>query len=332
VTPSPTTTPTPATPTPTVSPQNNTITVTDATGTPVTINLPVNRIVCLNDGLTGVICALECEDKIVGRPDLYEGYPRSILEKTSVGDSLTPNLEVLFELEPDLVVVDSGIFYYGNETINKINAAGFTVIIEDSGTPSRLNTIISNFGQILNKTERATEVLATIDQYTSLITTRIQNVPLSERPTFYLALMDYGWLTMANGSDANDRLVACGGISIAANSTVMYPELSAEYVIEANPDVIIVYAYGGSDLQTHEYARNQIMNNPVLSEVNAVKNNCVYTYNDCIATGVQYPVGWLYFAKWFYPDLFSDIDPAAIHAQLIQDFFGEELAGVYAYP
>jgi iron complex transport system substrate-binding protein len=308
------------------------VTIVDTTETPVTLNLPINRIACLNDGLTGVICALGCEDEIVGRPDAYEGYPRSILEKTNVGNSLTPNLEILFELKPDLVVVDSAIFYYGDETLNKIKDAGLTVIMEDSGTPSRLTTIISNFGQILNKTERATEILDTIDQYTSLITTRLENVTESGKPTFFLALMDYGWLTMANGSNANDRLVACGGINIAANSTVMYPELSAEYVVEANPDVIIVSAYGGSNLQTHEYARNQIMNNPVLSDVKAVKDGRVYTYNDCIATGVQYPAGWLYFAKWFHPDLFADIDPAAIHAELIRDFFGEEIEGVYAYP
>ncbi|MCW4018100.1 MAG: ABC transporter substrate-binding protein [Candidatus Bathyarchaeota archaeon] len=310
----------------------DTVTIVDSTDTPVTLTLPINRIACLNDGLTGVICALGCEDQIVGRPDAFEGYPRSILEKTNVGNSLTPNLEIMFELKPDLVVVDSAIFYYGDETLNKIKAAGLQVIMEDSGTPSRLTTIITNFGQILNKTDRAAEIIGTIDQYTSLITTRLENVTDSERPTFYLALMDYGWLTMTNGSNANDRLVACGGINIAVNSTVMYPELSAEYIIEANPDVIIVSAYGGSNLQIHQYARNQIMDNPILSDVTAVKEGRVHTYNDCVATGVQYPAGWLYFAKCFHPDLFADIDPAAIHAELIQDFFGEEIDGVYVYP
>ncbi len=309
------------------------VTVVDTTNMPVTLNLPINRIVCLNDGITGVICALDCEDKIVGRPDSYEGaYPRSVLEATDVGNSLTPNLELIFELKPDLVIVDTAIYYYGDETLNKIKDAGLQVMVQDSGTPSRLTTIISNFGQILNKTERATEIIDTLDQYTSIITTRLENLTDNERPTFYLAIMDYGWLTMTNGSNANDRLYVCGGINIAADSTVMYPELSAEFVIEANPDVIIVNAYGGSDLQTHQYARNQIMDNPVLSGVKAVQDGRVYTYNDCIATGVQYPAGYLYFAKCFHPDLFADIDPAAVHAELIQDFFGEEVEGVFTYP
>jgi iron complex transport system substrate-binding protein len=39
----------------------------------------------------------------------------------------------------------------------------------------------------------------------------------------------------------------------------------------------------------------------------------------------------LYLAKWFHPSLFEDIDPAAIHEQMIQKFFGVELDGVFAY-
>jgi iron complex transport system substrate-binding protein len=48
--------------------------------------------------------------------------------------------------------------------------------------------------------------------------------------------------------------------------------------------------------------------------------------------GIRYPVGLLYWAKWFHPSLFEDIDPAAVHAQLIQQFFGVTLEGVHAYP
>jgi hypothetical protein len=32
-------------------------------------------------------------------------------------------------------------------------------------------------------------------------------------------------------------------------------------------------------------------------------------------------IGLLYMAKWFHPALFADIDPSAVHEQLIQQFF-----------
>ncbi len=44
------------------------------------------------------------------------------------------------------------------------------------------------------------------------------------------------------------------------------------------------------------------------------------------------PIGCLYFAKWFHPDLFEDIDPEAVHREMLQKFFDVELEGVYVYP
>ncbi|MCW4034132.1 MAG: ABC transporter substrate-binding protein [Candidatus Bathyarchaeota archaeon] len=305
--------------------------IEDVSGASINITLPVERIVVLNDGLAGVICALGGEDKIVGRPNGYEGYPRSLLEKPNAGDSLTPNLEVILELEPDLVVTDTAL-YGSEEVLETLADAGIPMIMEDSGVPDRIATIVNNFGSVLENTKRATEINNIIQNYRDLIQERLQDIPVNERERFFLGFMDYGWLTMTNGSVANDRLVECGGINIAANSTVMYPTLSPEYIIESNPDVIIVMAYGGSNLETHQYARNQFLDNPVLSEVQAIKDNRVYTYNDCIGTGVQYPVGLLYFAKWFYPSVFADIDPSAVHQELIQELYGEEVDGVYAYP
>ena len=48
--------------------------------------------------------------------------------------------------------------------------------------------------------------------------------------------------------------------------------------------------------------------------------------------GIGMPIGCLYFAKWFHPDLFEDIDPEEVHEELVQEFFGQELEGAYVYP
>lgn len=43
-------------------------------------------------------------------------------------------------------------------------------------------------------------------------------------------------------------------------------------------------------------------------------------------------MGVVYFAKWFHPDLFEDINPEAIHSELLQEFYGYELEGTWVYP
>jgi iron complex transport system substrate-binding protein len=44
------------------------------------------------------------------------------------------------------------------------------------------------------------------------------------------------------------------------------------------------------------------------------------------------PVGLCYLAKWFYPDLFPDLDPEAIHSDFMTEFMNYEPEGVFAYP
>ena len=36
--------------------------------------------------------------------------------------------------------------------------------------------------------------------------------------------------------------------------------------------------------------------------------------------------------KWFHPELFEDIDLAAVEDEMLQKFYGAEIEGAWAYP
>jgi iron complex transport system substrate-binding protein len=74
------------------------------------------------------------------------------------------------------------------------------------------------------------------------------------------------------------------------------------------------------------------MSRPELQNLKAVKEGRVYVLSGTMATGVRSAIGELYLAKWFYPELFEDMDPGAEHEKLIQKFYNMELEGEYAYP
>jgi iron complex transport system substrate-binding protein len=78
--------------------------------------------------------------------------------------------------------------------------------------------------------------------------------------------------------------------------------------------------------------QDEILNRAGVGEVTAVKEGRVYVCDYAIRGGIRCVVGWLQWAKWIQPNLFEDIDPAAVHAQLIQKFFSVDLEGVYSYP
>jgi iron complex transport system substrate-binding protein len=57
--------------------------------------------------------------------------------------------------------------------------------------------------------------------------------------------------------------------------------------------------------------------NPVLAGSDAVKDGRVYLHQDAMANCPRFVVSMAYMAKWFHPELFSDLDSKAIHQEYL---------------
>jgi iron complex transport system substrate-binding protein len=319
-------------------PQTGTVSVVDGTGTQVNVSTPVTRIVSLDPGLTEIIWALGCGDRIVGR-DTTSVFPVSVTEIPSVGEEYSPSLEQLLELKPDLVVAGSMISY-SNGTVGQIEAAGIPVFISDTTNPQPASnsnettidftsSVVTKLGLILDEHDNASKIVNYMQYYKTLVNERLANLTTNEKPTVYYEWY-YEWQTQVI-----PYITQAGGISIAANESLFAPTLSAEYVAEANPDVILrmISSSSNHNVTAFQTARAEIMSRAALQDTTAVKEGNVYICDGTIMGGMECAVGYLQWAKWLHPSLFEDIDPAAIHAQLIQEFFGNvTLEGVYAYP
>lgn len=308
------------------------VTIVDATGAQVNVPLPVERVVSLNSGLTEIICALGCEDRIVGR-DEGSVFPASVSAKSIVGqNSYDPNLELLLEMEPDVIIADS-MLSYNTEALQKIETAGVPVIIEEPSNVSRVKIVTSNFGLVFGKEEKAAEINDYITSYEDLVTERVKDLSSSEKPAVYIEWYQ-PWQTFTGDSAANEIIVNAGGVNIAAEITTTAPVLSPEYVVEKNPDIIVRMISGDliGNTTGFEATYSELMNRAGLGEVTAIKERKVYVYDPIVLEGIRYPVGLLYWAKWFHPNLFEDVDPAAVHAELLQQFFDVTLEGVHTYP
>lgn len=327
--PTPTATPIP-TPTPTPTPTN--VTIVDATGAQVNVSLPVNRIVCLTSA--ELVHALGAADKIVGisgmlTTDVKAVLPSSILSLPVVGDTdTTPNMELIIELEPDLVLASQRLTDANRKTLEDAGIA----VVEDSQTGTRRNQYMTNLGLILNAEERVDELLSYEEYYWNLVQDRVSNLSRSEKPLVYFEWYK-AWFSTGPGGSYTKLIEAAGGINIGENATGSSPQLIAEFVLEQNPDFIIrMLDYtSGEDLAAFQNLRNEILNRTGVSELKAVLNGQVYVIKSTVLVERDL-VGLLYFAKWFHPDLFADIDPAAVHAEMIQKYFGATLQGVYLYP
>jgi iron complex transport system substrate-binding protein len=325
-TPTSTTEPT-STPTnnPTPTPRPSSVTVVDSRGENVTIALPVNRIVCMEAGVAEIICALGGEDKIVGRLG-ESNWPKSVNSKPSIGSSSqSTNMEAVLDLNPDLIIASDSILKQA-DTMEKIGLANITLYIDNSNLPTRVDTIVSNFGLILDNELKAEQINNNTRYYTNLVQTRIQNAT----PTRFIATAGLGWTCWGINSKVAALMVSCGGVNLFANNS---GSITPEAAAELNPTVLICQAASiTNNVTIFESTRNEYMTRAAYLESDAVKNGRVYVYNYWLSGGIEYPAGMLYFAKWLHPDLFTDIDPGAIYVQLIQEYFGVTPDGVYGYP
>jgi iron complex transport system substrate-binding protein len=94
--------------------------------------------------------------------------------------------------------------------------------------------------------------------------------------------------------------------------------------------------YEVDDDSVAEAARKEIMAMDVFAGGKAVEDGKVYLYEDNLMNTPRFVVGVAYWAKWFHPELFSDLDPQAIHQEYLTDFMRIDYDlsehGVFVYP
>ncbi|MHB8279620.1 MAG: ABC transporter substrate-binding protein [Candidatus Humimicrobiaceae bacterium] len=300
---------------------SNNITILDGKSRVVELNLPVQKIVSLSSGMSALICAFGDGNKIVGR-DSYSTFPAMMPGIDEVGkSSAKPNIELILEKTPDIVFADSQIH---DAEISKLVDSGIPVVTDIVSDPERIFFLIRNTGLILNKKEKAEEIISFMGDYLNIVFERISKLELEgkELPKVYFESQSE-YKSASAQTSYHKSIVEAGGVNIAAAELSKLSLLSPEWIIEKNPDVIIRMVNGDENFDEMRALRDEIMSRPGFENINAVKNNRVYIIKSGIFMTFRYPIGLLYYAKWFHPDIFNDMDPAEVHQDVISNFFGE---------
>jgi iron complex transport system substrate-binding protein len=312
----------------------------------MTIQLPVKRIAALDGGTAEILCAMGAQSLIVGRTDSCT-MPPSILSVPSFGENdYAPNVEALITLDPD-VIFASSMLPYNPTSYEQLKNAGIPVYIIDTTTPEPTNPsqmtkqelydaptaidftckLMQDLVPIVGHQDKVTEYKEWAQYYNKLVKDRIFSLSSAQLVKTWLDWYDYG-RTFVTAS-----VYQAGGINIAENQTVYSPTLSIEFIVEQNPSVMISMIFSPShNINDFIAARNEILSRPALQNVDAIKYGRVYICDFYARSGVRGIVGYLYWAKWLQPSLFSDIDPATVNQELNQKFFGTSIAGTFAYP
>jgi iron complex transport system substrate-binding protein len=218
------------------------VTVTDATGTEVTVEAAPERVVVTGASGAQTMWELDATEQVVGMPvQPWTAYLEGAENKTDVtNDDGTLNVEKTIGAEPDLVLAAN---ITDNGKIAQLRDAGIAVY------KFRLADSISSIYEKTNLTGRLTGNCGVAADVVSQMRDRVaaaeERVAGEERPDVFFSLGD-GY-TVTEGSFIHDVIVTAGGDNIATDlNASAYGKISQESVVEADPDFIVV-TYSGSE-------------------------------------------------------------------------------------
>jgi len=317
------------------------LTIVDSADRTVTVKKPVKRIIPFLGYDAEALRMLGEQDKIVGvstgiaKDEVY--FPE-LSKLPSVGSSFNPDLEAILSLNPNLVNTWSSKAAKLDEDLPGVTVIGLNFYHLKTFREEQIK-----FGYIFNKENRARDYLDDFhDKYINLIKVRTKGLSEEKKPKVYVeGTFTDAYQTYSSTSSAQLMLDMTSGINLFADlKDGCCPRIDPEEVVERNPDIIIRYTYTDAGYNVDEPSktkalRDTIMNRPELANINAVKNGKVYIMSADLNYGLDYPVAIMYWAKWFHPDLFSDLDPQANHQEFLTRFQGLDIdldeKGVFVY-
>ena len=207
-------------------------TVTDFQGKPVTISARPARIVSIGASNTEFLFALGAGDRVVGVDD-FSDEPAAAKAKEKVG-GVKPNVEKIVALRADLVVS----VRISDGSLERIVGQGITVLVVDpqsladaARTAELLGTATGTDGKGLAR--RIQDGIDSVRSKAAALPKKrvFHEVDASDPTKLY---------TAGPGSFIHDLIGVAGGINIAAGTSSPFPQLSAEEVIRADPEVIVL--------------------------------------------------------------------------------------------
>jgi iron complex transport system substrate-binding protein len=292
------------------SPEAN---VTDAMDRQVQVDSVPKKVVSTSPSTTELIYAMGMGDLLVGVSD-YCDYPEEVVEAKSnesiatIGGYWTPDAEKIAALEPDVVFIGSDV-QVQKDLIPLMEDFNITVIaLYEGKNVTEVYWNIDLVGQVLFCEDAASGLKTRMAEIISNIGDTIGNQ--AQKPRVMVAVWLDPLYVAGNGTFVNDIIVIAGGVNAFAGMTA-FPDISKEAVVEADPDVIIVAAtMMVSDAKSPEDVRNDIMNDEIFQETNAVKDGKVYVAmgqaeNAFLRPGVRIVDGAQLLAKILYPGNFT---------------------------
>ena len=228
-------------------------------------------IVSLSPTATEMLFAIGAGDQVVAVDDQSDYPPKAPTTELS---GYEPNVEAIAKYEPDLVVASS------DGSLKSLSDLKISLLVQPAATS--LNDAYTQLEQLGVATGHVAEAVEEVARIKSRIDEIVDGLPrFEDRPTYYHELDDtYFSVTSDTFIGQVYALVGLRNIADKADKAgTGYPQLSAEYIIQADPDFIFL-----GDSECCHQTPTSVARRPGWDQISAVRNEAVIDVGDDISS------------------------------------------------
>jgi len=249
------------------------VTITQSNGATVTVTHQPRHIVSLSPTGTEMLFAIGAGSQVIAVDD-QSNYPASA-PKTKLS-GFQPNIEAIAAYQPDLVVASDDV----GGIVRGMQALSIPILIEPAA--KTLDDSYVQLKQLGTATGHPAGADGVVARMRSDIDSFVRSVskPARQLRVYHELDNTYYSVTSATFIGQVYKLLGLSNIADAASAAAPdYPQLSAEYIVAANPDLIVL-----ADTKCCQQDLNSVAARPGWAVIKAVRSGQVVGVDDDIAS------------------------------------------------
>jgi len=239
----------------------------------VTLSQKPTHIVSLSATATEMLFAIDAGSQVTAVDDT-SNYPANA-PKTNLS-SFKPNAEAIAAKQPDLVVLSDDL----DHIVDQLKTLKIPVYVAPAAkTLDDSYAQIADLGKLTGHPQEAT---ALANQMRNDISKLVKDAPRRETPATFYYELDDTYYSVTSKTFIGSLFASVGLVNIADGSGTVdnpYPQLSAENIVKANPDLIFL-----ADTKCCGQSLATVGKRAGWSNLNAVKSGQVIALDDDIAS------------------------------------------------
>jgi iron complex transport system substrate-binding protein len=243
--------------------------IRDELGRTVQVPEHPHRVVCLMPSVVDDVYSLGAGTDVIGVPD-YTKYPPEAKTKRSIGLPLTPSIETIVALHPDLVLGDADM--NSPDTMEALERLGIPVFMVAPHSFEDIYRSLASIGQALNREEPARELIGRLRAREAAVRRRVSGKPVVN------LLMPEGFdpvITIGKHAFVTGLIEIAGGRSVTSDLPNDWQDISLEAVMARAPEALLL-------VKNSVMSTGQILSRPGWSSLPAIKNKRIYYVDDRI--------------------------------------------------